>query len=288
MGKRKTKRQKLWAYIKELYCRFNDDQVSALGAELAYFILLSVFPFLIFILTVLSYTPLTTDEVLIDASYILPQNVFDMLNIVIDQTYRSDRQALLSLGMLGALWASSNGIAAVIRALNRAYDEEETRPFWMVQGAAILYTLGIAFILVLSLALLVFGETLQRHLFQYIDKPDLFALTWTRTRYVLSFCMIILVFILVYKYLPNRRLHFREVLPGAVLATVCWLILSIGFSFYINNFARYSQLYGSLGGIVIFLLWLYWSSVIIIMGGELNATLAFAAEGKERAKCKQY
>lgn len=256
--------------IHEVYIRSKDDEVPALAAQLTYYFILSLFPFLIFIITLVSYTPIASERALGSISEMLPPPIYNLVLNVIREVTLSPRKTFLSFGMITALWASSNGMNAVIRGLNKAYDTKETRPYWKIRGLSVVSTAALALAIIISLGLLVFGETMGEQLFEF----TVFKTAWTALRLCFSFLFMIMVFSLLYMLVPNRRMTLKEVLPGSVFTTLGWILVSSLVSLYINNFAGFSRMYGSIGGVIALLVWLYWISIIIILGGELNASLA--------------
>lgn len=267
--------------LKNFLHRFRDDEVAALGAQLTYYLILSFFPFLIFLITLVSYTPITREETLKKLSSVLPPNTYELVFETLHQTVLStERTTFLSFGMIATIWTASRGVSALIRGINKAYDQKETRPFWKVKAISILFTLALALVILFSFILLVLGEVLGKYFFSLLGMPELFRPVWNFARYLILLLTSMSVFISIYYYIPNRRLSLREVLPGSVFAVGGWTLLSTVFSYYVNNFSNYSNTYGSIGGIIILLLWLYWNSIIILLGGELNATLAFDRDKK--------
>lgn len=266
---------KNYEMLKDFYLRFQDHEVPALGAQLTYYLILAFFPFLIFLLTLLSYTPIAGEEALNDLSRFLPTEAYTVVIEVLRQTLGSSRQTLLSLGALFTIWASSNGINAVIRGINKAYDERETRPFWKVRGMSIIFTIGLAIVIILAFVLLVLGKLLGQTLVTYLGYSELFMKSWQLYRFLLPLGVMLVVFMFFYRYAPNKKIHFRATIPGAVFSSLGWVVTSWAFSFYVNQFANFTRTYGSIGGIIILLLWLYLSSMVILIGGEINATLSF-------------
>jgi membrane protein len=260
--------------IRNFYLRFQEHEIPALGAQLTYYLLLAFFPFLIFILTLLSYTTITSEQVLYDLSRWIPADALKVVREVVRQTLNSSRQTLLSLGALFSLWASSNGINAVIHGINKAYDEKETRPFWKVRGISIGFTLGLAVVIILALVLLVLGRQLGLALSAYLNDRSLYMTSWQLYRFAIPLLVMLVVFSFFYRYAPNKKISFREAIPGALFSSLGWLTTSSIFSFYVNRFDTYTRTYGSLGGIIVLLLWLYISSMVILIGGEINATLS--------------
>jgi len=273
-----------WKKIfKEIYVRFKDDEVPALGAELTYYLILAFFPFLIFLITLLSYTSVAMEDIFSYLSRLLPAAAYEIIVSIIQQTVKSRSETTLSLGMLFTLWAASNGILAFIRGLNKAYDQKETRPFWKKMIVSLFFTIGFALVILISFSMLVLGRVLGQHAFSFLGFSYFFNTAWDVIRYTTVFTVMMLVFICMYRCIPNRRLCLKEVIPGSVFSTVGWVVISLVFSYYVNNFANFSNMYGSLGGIFILLLWLYWSSIIILIGGEINATLAFNGKSGKHA-----
>ncbi len=281
--------KKKWVILLyDLFCRFREDEVPALGAQLTYYLILSFFPFLIFLLTLLTYTPLTSEQVLQNLIHLIPQSTYEIIIYFAEQLVADRSQTLLSFGMVGTLWAASKGVIAVIRGLNKAYDEEETRPFWYLRGIALLYTVALAGMIIFTFGALVLGKTIGEYVFGLFYMPHIFSVIWDWLRYVLSLCVLVLIFAFLYRSTPNRHITLRESIPGAIFATIGWVIASFFFSFYVNNFANFSSTYGSIGGIIALLIWLYISSIIIMMGGEFNASLTFLRQGQKKPERKRF
>jgi membrane protein len=274
--------------LDQMICRFQDDEVTALGAQLTYFLILSFFPFLIFLLTIMSHTPLVREEVLTDLFALLPESSNKLVMDIINETVESSSNALLSIGMLAAIWTSSSGVMAVFRGINKAYDTEENRPFWKVRLFSIFYMLIFAVLIVLTFIMLIFGKLIADTVTQWMLISDSFQQLWSVGRYVIPFGMMIMVFTLLYKQAPNYKIRWLQALPGALFTTCCWIAISILFSYYVTNFGNFARTYGSIGGVIALLIWMYISSIVVILGGELNATLQFIKEGKTKSDCKSF
>lgn len=275
-------------FLEDLYCRYEDDEVAALGAQMTYYFILSFFPFLIFLLTLVGLTPLSEEEVWSNLEVLLPETTYDIVSDIIRQIIKERNDALLSFGMAATLWVSSKGLTAIIKGLNRAYDEEETRPWWKLRGISLLFTVAIAMILMIAFALLVFGHVLGRQLFTALEYPDYFETIWGVVKFIFPISSMLVVFMFLYRHAPDRRLSFRSVLPGSVFASIGWVGISLLFSYYVNHFNSYARTYGSIGGVIVLLVWLYLSSVIILVGGEINAMLTFNKEGRKKPHCKSF
>lgn len=269
-----TRTQQAQSFLKNVYNRFRDDDVPALGAQLTYYLILSFFPFLIFLLSLLSFTQLSADSMLADFIRVLPAETGESISGILNEVSANSSGALLSIGMIATLWSASNGVNAIMKGLNKAYDIEESRPFWKVRGISLLATIVFAVVILLTMLLLIFGKGLGEYLFQFLNYPEGFLTIWSILKYVISIAAMIGVFILLYWIVPCRKHRFREVVPGALFSTFGWIATSLVFQFYINNFGNYTKTYGSLGGIIVLLIWLYISSILIMLGGEINAAMA--------------
>jgi membrane protein len=283
------KKMKSWELLKDIYARFMNDDLLSIGAQATFFLLLSLFPFLIFVITLITYMPMINfqDSIQVLAAF-MPENAYLILRDIVNQTIANRSVALLSFGMLSALWSSASGVTSLVRGINRAYDQEETRRSWKITAVSLYFALELAVAIIFSLILIVFGKILGTQIFHFLGFSDVSLKVWSYVGYIIALITTILVFISLYYNTPNRRLKFREVIPGAVVASLGWVIVSIAFSYYVDNLGNYSKVYGSLGGIIALLMWLYVSSIIILMGAEINASLMFSKMGLEKLKLRRF
>ena len=270
-----TKRQKLsfLQFVKDVSRKFRDDEVIGLSAQLAYFFLLSLFPFLIFLVTLLGYLPITTADVFNLVRHYAPdQETMELIekNLeIVDERHGG----LLSFGALFTIWSASNGVNAIIRALNRAYNVNENRSFLVARMMAFILTIAMVFVIIVALLLPVFGKAIGLFIFSHLGLSQTFVFLWNGIRWVLSFFIMVMVFAVLYYFAPNKHLRIKEVYLGAVFATVGWQLVSLAFSFYVNNFGNFSATYGSIGGVIVLMIWFYISAMMVILGGEINAVL---------------
>lgn len=253
--------------------RFVDDDVGSSAAQLTYYMVLAVFPFLIFLLNLLSYMNLDYGALTNTLSQIIPQDTFNIVDGVIQETLKAKNPTVLSGSVLIAIWSMTRAMNSVRRGLNKAYRVEEKRPFWKNFILSFFFTVGLVLVVVVTLSLLVFGKLIGETIFNFFGPSQVFMDGWNMLRYLAPLGVMFLIFSSFYRFMPNRKIGFGEVWIGALFSTLGWIGGSTLFSFYVNHFANYSRVYGSLGGIMIFLVWLYLSSVIILLGGEINATL---------------
>lgn len=268
-------RQNAFSFLTDFFKRIREDHVPDLAAQLAFYFLLSLFPFLIFVIALISYLPLTTGDVLFLLKRFAPPETIALIENNLEGILEHRRGGLLSFGALFSIWSASNAVNAMMRALNRAYDAREGRPFLVARGVAILLTFLMIIAIVVALVLPVFGEFVGAFLFVNVFDFATVYPAWEILRWLISFLVIVAVFACLYYFAPNARLCLHDVLFGAVFAAVGWQIVSLGFSYYVTHFANYEATYGSLGGMIVLMIWFYLTAFIIIVGGELNALLRF-------------
>ena len=174
------------------------------------------------------------------------------------------------VAIIGTIWTSSKGARAVIRGLNRVHGVQEKRGILELYLVSALFVVALTLIITLSITLLVFGEVITQTLFEFVGYSHIFTIIWPFLRYGLAIAILMVTFGLLYKYAPNKKIRFRNVWKGSVFAILGWILVSRGFAFYVNNFADYQLVYGSIGGLIVFLLWLYFSSMVILIGGEIT------------------
>mgnify|MGYP000168179273 CR=1 FL=1 len=253
--------------------KIRDDDIFALAAQLAYYLILSFFPFLIFLLTLIGFSNLDSMEVLGALRAMLPTSAFELIYSVIIEVIEKQNTGLLGASLLLVIWSASSAFRAVIKGINKAYGLNENRSFIKRAFIAIICTFALAFVILLTLVMLVFGGLIGNLLASYLPFPTVVYRVWNFLRYVLVVFMMILIFASIYRYTPSKMLRWREVIPGAIACTIGWLVVSLGFSFYINNFSNYSKIYGGLGAVIILITWLYLTSIILIIGGEINSLI---------------
>ncbi|WP_342535105.1 YihY/virulence factor BrkB family protein [Lysinibacillus sp. FSL K6-1151] len=269
-------------FVQDLISRLKRVEISALAAQLAYFFLLSFFPLLIFLVTLLPYLNLEMTQVYSFLVNILPDEVYKLIENTLNEILTNRNSSLLSIGVLGTIWSASKGINALIRALNKAYDTEG-RAGILDRGLSLVFTIALVIVMAVALLLPVFGQQIGHFLFSIVGIEEQFESIWHKLRWSIPPLLIFIVLMGIYWVVPNTspRLKIMGVWPGAMFATLAWLAVTYGFSFYINNFANYSATYGSIGGVIILMLWLYFTGIIIIFGGVLNATMQKRALQKE-------
>jgi len=275
--------------VRELHMRFINDDLPSAAAQVTFFLVLSLPAFLIFLITLISYMPITGfDSQFEILKSFMPINAYEIVRGLIEQILADRSRAILSFGMLLALWSSLKGVASLIRGINRAYDQEETRPLWQKIIVELLFTLQLTGVIIFSLILIVGGKALGVYFFQPLGFSVVFLEFWSNMRIIFVLFTAVLVFTALYRNVPNRKLKFADVLPGAFFAAIFWVAVSLAFSYYANNLGQHASFYGSLGGIIALLLWTYFNSIILLMGAELNAALMFAKTGSHKKRYMRF
>ena len=273
-------RDKKWLlFADQLIYRFTEDNVSSIGSQLAYYAILSIFPFLIFLLNLVQFTPLASTDVLQTLTSVLPGDTRKMIMDIVGGIVNSSSGTLLSVSVFAGLWSASSGIMHLIKTINKAYDYKEQRSFIKLRLVSVFFTLMLAVVIVLVFGLLIFGEIIAKDVFSAINISSTFTLIWQVLRIVSALVALSITFTLLFMFGPafpkGSRTTFKGALPGAIFTTIGWVVSSLLFSVYVDSFGKYSLTYGSLGGIIVFLIWLYISSIIVVLGGEVNATAEY-------------
>jgi len=248
--------------------QMNKKNINDFAASTAFFFFLSIVPLLIMICTIIPYTPLTEENLVELVTEVLPDQVAPVAEGLIADVY-SKSAGILSIAIIATLWSASKGVMALMRGLNAVNDVEEQRNFLFVRMIASFYTIVMLLVVILSLFVMVFGEqlvTLLLHRVPRLQQVVSFAMNF---RFLLIWAVLTVLFAAVYAYVPNKKLRFKEQIPGAVFAAVVWSIFSWGFSSYVTYGNSYG-IYGSLSVIIIVLLWMYFCMYIIMIGAYLN------------------
>ncbi len=204
----------------------------------------------------------------------------DVINIVQEQIIKlaqNQSGGLLTLGMLGTIWSMSSGMDAIISTLNQAYDIQESRSWWRVKLTAIGLTLALAVFIVISMVLVLVGPTLGEKVAEWFGLGAAFAWTWKIVQWPVVFALVTLALSIIYYFAPDAEQEWVWITPGSVLATALWLLVSLGFKLYVTVFATYNATYGTIGGVIVLMLWFYVSSLAVLAGAELNAEIEHAS-----------
>ena len=268
-----------WAELfKRTIKEFNTDNCLGLAAQLAYYLLLALVPAIVFLVALTSFfPPRLIEQMMASINTFAPPEMAEILRTQMQGITSGSHVGLLTFGFGMALWSSSAAIVAVTDALNRAYDIEEGRPWWKVRLMAMALTVGLAAFVIVSFALVVAGPTLAEWIAARVGFGPLFEWSWKILQWPVVVALVSVALAFLNYFGPDADQDWAWVTPGAVLATCLWLIASLAFKFYVDNFANYNETYGSLGGIIVLMLWFYLSGVAILVGAEMNAEIEHAS-----------
>jgi len=263
--------------LKATVQEFQRDDALGIAAQLAYYLILALFPFILVLVSLMGTfgSEELASEVLTYFQRVMPQQAYAIIetftaNIISGQ---AEAPGLFTFGILFTIWAASGAFAALINALNRAYDVQETRPFWKVRGIAILMTLGLSVLVLIAVLLLVLGPQIGDTIAQVFGLKDTFELGWNIARWPAALFFMVFTVALLYYFAPDVEQPFRWITPGGLIGVLLWVLASVAFNFYVSNFGSYNKTYGSIGAVIVLLLYLYISSLTILFGATLNAIL---------------
>ena len=259
---------------------FSADSMTTYAAALAYRIVFSLFPFLLFLVALLAFLqiPQLFEWMREQAALLVPGEAMAQVNDVIEEL-QTPRGGLVSAGIVLALWSASVGVMSLIEALNVAYDVPEGRPTWRLYLLSLLYTVGLAILMIAAAALMVLGPQAASWAASRLGLDEVFVVVWNWLRWPLAILLLMLAVSVVYYVGPNIRQRFRFITPGAILSVVVWIVASVAFGIYVQNFADYSATYGSIGAVVVLMFYFYLSAAVLLFGAEINAVIRNHCEG---------
>jgi membrane protein len=274
---------------KRVWAEFSEDEVADRAAALAYYFLFALFPALLFMTALLGLLPIPDlmNRLMDYVAQALPGDAASIIQKTLNEIVAGAGGGLLSIGVLGALWAGSNGMSSIMSALNIAYDVKETRPWWKAKLLAIGLTLGFSVFILSALVLIVFGPKIGEKVAGVVGLGTVFTLVWNVVSIPIVMVLVAIGIGLVYYLAPNVEQHWRWVTPGSAVALVLWLIASFGLRFYVTNFANYNATYGSIGGVILLMLWLYLSGMALLLGAEVNSEIEHAAARRGAPDAKE-
>ena len=280
-------------FFRRVWSEIQDDDLFSRAAQLAYYFLLALFPLLFFLTSLIgvvigSGTGLR-HSLFNYLSKILPGSAFSVVDTTMNEVSAASSGGKITFGILAALWAASNGMGAITAALNSAYDVTESRPWWKQRLIAIKLTVILSFLIITALFILLYGGRLADTLAMHFGFSDAFSLTWKVIQWPLVLVFMLLAFALIYYEAADiREQKWKWLTPGSAIGVIIWLLVSFGFKIYLHFFDSYSKTYGSLGAVIILMLWLYFTGAAVLVGGEVNSVIeeAEAEAGDPEAKEK--
>jgi membrane protein len=259
--------------VRTIWQNIYQDNSLGRAAELAFYFTFALFPMLIFLLSVISFIP-GAQEILLDwFSTLIPREAMSMVRAWVESVFGNRSGGLLSFSLFFSLWAASNGVGALMHALNDAYKVKEGRPYWKAQLVAIGLTIALCLLVMGGSFLITFGEKPAEWIADFLRLGSKFALLWLSFSYIVGFAMLLIGMVVVYYVAPNVKQKWSWIFPGAFFSVVALVGVSLLFSLYLRYAPSYSLTYGSLGTFIVLMMWLYLLGLILCVGGEINAEI---------------
>ncbi|WHX38872.1 YihY/virulence factor BrkB family protein [Mesobacillus sp. AQ2] len=274
-------KEKFKHYGKSLLGELKKDRATGLAAQQAYYYMLALFPMMILLIAIVPYLNIDPQKAINVVNQLLPEESAQLLRDNVVKLVSERNGGLLTFGIIGTIWSASNGMNAFMKAMNIAYDVKETRSFIKARLVSIFLTIGLILAFVIALLLPVFGNVILETIQTIIPIPEPYDIIFNVIRWVIGIVVMVAVLTGLYRIAPNKHYPFKHVLPGAIFATIVWQLISLGFSFYVSNFGNYSATYGSLGGVIVLMLWLFLTGLALVLGGEINAIYHREKTGEE-------
>lgn len=269
----KLKNNKFIYIILSMIKRYGEHEVGATGASLAYFFILSIFPFLIFLNALLSIIDFSPEKLPTAFYDIVPREIIGLMQNYVSFIKANTSKGLFSFGIIATIFSASKGIGGVFKALEKSYDSINRKSGLYKQIESILATAIFGISILLCFITMSIGNGFWVFLSNYFDLPSFFLNSWNYVKWVIAFFTLFTSLGLLHYIIPEDKIGFKNIIPGTIFSIFTWISISYIFTYYIKNFSKYSEIYGSLGSIIILLLWLYLTGVVIVMGGELNHIL---------------
>jgi membrane protein len=272
-------------FFKLTYEEVEEDHVMAFAGNLAYKAIFAIFPFFTFLLSLLGLFNAQdlVNTMIENLSGMLPQSATKFIEGQLLSITQSQAESAFTFGaiisILLALWGVSGAFRSVMEAMNVMYEVEEDRPFWKKYGISIFISLAVAVLMLTAFGIVVFGRSIGGALADAVGLGAIFQVVWTIVQWPIVACIVLFTFAVIYYFAPAVEQRFRWISPGAVLAFGFWLVFSLLFSYYASNFSSYNETYGSLAGVIIFMLYIYYSALIMLVGAEMNQVIEWHIPG---------
>lgn len=263
----------IYESITKLMSYFKKAALSAFAGQAAFFMMLSFFPFFMFLLSLLRYTPFSEKTLMEITSPFVPEYFRDYLGNMISEIYNVQANAILPVTIIFAVWLGSKAFLSLIQGLNSVYNVNESRNYIVIRLYSFFYTIIFALLIIIMLTVIVFGNKLYYYIRQHFPFTEEKLASIINVRAIVSLIVLFLFFWLLYVILPNRKTNFSKQVPGAIVASFGWLTFSYVYSYYVDNISNYSRFYGAMTTMALLMLWLYACMYILFLGGLLNHIL---------------
>lgn len=274
-------------FFRDLWQEIQKDNLFNGSAALAYYFFFSLFPAMIFLLSLLPYLPIPNLHASIMGllSQFMPGEAYQMFSGTINEITNNPQGGLLSIGALLTLWAASTGFYAIMQHLNFTYDVNESRPYWKARGTAVLLTLASGTLIIGALGLVLLGEVIHNWLVSTVGLQGPLLSVFAVAQWIIIASALFLGFALNYHFGPDVKQEFRFITLGSIMGVLLLVAASLGFKFYVSNFGSYNATYGSIGAVIVLMLWLNILGLVILFGSEVNALVEhYSPQGKVKGQ----
>ncbi len=261
----------IYFIIKGFTNRLKDDHISAFSAQAAFFLIMSIVPFLSLLLTLIKYLPISQTMLLDTVINVTPVPFEPLVTTILEELFAKSNGAILSVSVLVAIWSAAKGVLAIVRGLQAVYHVNESRNYFVLRFISAIYTVIFVTAIILTLLLLVFSNQIYYALKADFPTAADFISIFIKQKFLLALCLLTLFFLVVYKLVRRSNNSFISLIPGAVIAALSWIVFSYAFSVYIDKFSDFSYTYGSLTTIVLLMLWVYFCMYLLFIGAEINS-----------------
>ncbi|MEG0085095.1 MAG: YihY/virulence factor BrkB family protein [Niameybacter sp.] len=252
--------------------RYIGHEIASRSAQITYYWILAFFPFLLMVISILTFTNIAQSEFMKYIADVIPAAIMPFIEQTINQLIEYRSATLLSVSAIAAMWSASAGVNALIRGIHKAYSAVDERAFWVRKLVAMFYALMLAVLIAGMIVLLVFGNRIGEYIIHKVGiQWQSYRVLWDFIRFTLPVGALLVALYIIYKFVPRKHLRDGNVWPGTLFASVAWYAFSYLFSLYVDKFSKYNQMYGSIGSIFILIIWLYMSGMLVLIGAEMNA-----------------
>jgi membrane protein len=276
--------------VKRVYHEINDDEVLTRSAALAYYFVSALFPMIFFLMAMLGLFAQSHDlqsSLLNYTARFMPEDAYRLVQKTLQEIANSSTGLKLAFGLVLALWSGAGGVVSIIDALNRCYHVKDSRPFWKQRLIALGMTVAIAALTIVALTIVLYGGDIADFVGAHIGLSSVTVIAWHIVQWPIALFFVVLSFALLYFWGPDTKQQWQWITPGAVVGVLTWIGASLLFRVYLHFFNSYSKTYGSLGAVIVLLLWLYISGLAILVGGEINSEIENAAAKRGHPEAKE-
>lgn len=266
--------KKSMIFFMKLIKRSNKNELILLSNALAYRLIIAIFPFIIFLMTLMGFFNIQIGKFIVGFSEQLPIEVMQIFNTFMKEVVSNKSTSLLSSSLIISIFSASSGFNSAIKGLNKAYEQKETRGYIKVRIISVLLVLIFAALIIGSLLIFIFGDLIINFVIKNSIIDHIPNIISSFTTFIISICVLFTMIIVIYKIAICKKVSFIELVPGTIVTVIVWGILSKAFNIYVNNFAKFSKVYGSIGSIFIFFFWMNIISFVFLLGGQINAIIS--------------